>query len=106
MSNQKKIIEKILGIANAKHPDSEIYLYGSRARGDIKQYSDWDLLILLKTKNISFELETTLMDEYYELELETGEIFSPMIYSKTDWNKTHFATPLYENIQKESIRIK
>ncbi len=93
-------------MANAKYPDSEIYLYGSQARGDAKNLSDWDLLILLNSKKISFDLETKLMDEFYELELETGEIISPLIYSKTDWVRNHLFTPLYENIKKEGIKIK
>jgi uncharacterized protein len=106
MYKRDKIIKKIIGITNAKYPDSEVYLYGSQARGDATSLSDWDLLILLNLKSISFELETKLMDEFYELELETGEIISPLIYSKKDWAKRHTLTPLYENIQKEGIRIK
>jgi predicted nucleotidyltransferase len=106
MNKKDKIIKKIISLAHAKYPDSEIYLYGSRARGDNKYLSDWDLLILLNAKNISFEFETKLMDEFYELELETGEVFSPLIYSKSDWSNNHSLTPLFENIQKEGIRIK
>jgi len=106
MTKRDKIINKIIGLANASYPDSEIYLYGSQARGDNKYLSDWDLLILLSSKNISFDLETKLMDEFYEIELETGEIISPLIYSKSDWNNNRSFTPLYENIQKEGIRIK
>jgi len=106
MRNQNKIINKIVRIANSKHPDSEVYLYGSQARENTTSLSDWDLLILLNSKNISFEIETKLMDDFYDLELETGEIISPLIYSKKDWNKNHSSTPLFENIQKEGIRIK
>ncbi len=106
MSKKEDIIKMISELGSLKFPDSEIYLYGSRARGDSKKLSDWDILILLNTKNISFEQETKLMDEFYELELETGEIFSTLIYSKTDWSKNHSMTPLFENIQKEGIRIK
>ena len=106
MSKQEIIISKIVEIANTKYPDSEIYLYGSQARGDSNNLSDWDLLILLNLKNISFAFETELMDEFYELELEIGEIISPLVYSKKDWNKNHSLTPLYENIQREGIRIK
>ena len=46
------------------------------------------------------------MDEFYELELDTGEIISPLIYSKTDWSNNRNVTPLYENIIKEGIKIK
>jgi len=106
MKKYDKIIKRIIGIANSKFPDSEIYLYGSQARGDFRKLSDWDLLILLNLKSISFDIETKLMDEFYELELETGEIISPLIYSKTDWIEKHSATPLYENIKKEGNRVK
>ena len=106
MSKRDKIINMIIRMANVKYPDSEIYLYGSQARGESKSLSDWDLLILLNLKEVSFDLETKLMDEFYELELETGEIISPLIYSKTDWVKNHLFTPLYENIKNEGIKIK
>lgn len=106
MSKRDKMINRIIRMANAKYPDSEIYLYGSQARGDAKSFSDWDLLILLNSKKVSFDLETKLMDELYELELETGEIISPLIYSKTDWDRKHSFTPFYENIMNEGIKIK
>jgi uncharacterized protein len=106
MSRKEKILNKIIGVIDKNDPDSEIYLYGSRARGDARKLSDWDLLILLNRKNITFDLETRFMDELYEIELETGEIISPLIYTKMDWIENHSITPLFENIQKEGIRIK
>ena len=106
MRKYDKIINKIIRFANLKYPDSEIYLYGSRARGDSKRNSDWDLLILLDVKKVSFEMETELIDNFYELELETGEVISLLIYSKSDWIKKNRISPLFENIQKEGIRLK
>ena len=106
MNKKEQILKRIISIVNKNAPDSEIYLYGSRARGGAKKLSDWDLLILIQSKNISFDLEIKFMDEFYEIELETGEIISPLIYSRTDWTENHSITPLFENIQKEGIRIK
>jgi len=48
----------IIKVVDENAPDSEVYLYGSQARGNAKKLSDWDLLILLSTPNISFEFET------------------------------------------------
>ena len=106
MIDKEQILQKIISVVNDNAPDSEVYLYGSRARGDAKTLSDWDLLILLNQQNIPFDLETRFMDEFYEIELETGEIISPLIYSKGDWTDNHSITPLYENIQREGVRIK
>lgn len=106
MINKEQILQNIIRIVNKNDPDSEVYLYGSHARGDAKKPSDWDLLILLNRKNIPFDVEIKYMDEFYKLELETGEIISPLIYSKNDWILDYSVTPLYENIQKEGVRIK
>ncbi len=106
MSRSEWIIKKIIGVVSKNDPESEIYLYGSRARGDENNISDWDLLILLNKQNISFDFETRFMDELYEIELETGEVISPLIYPKSDWIEKYSVTPLYENIQKEGVRIK
>jgi hypothetical protein len=29
-----------------------------------------------------------------------------LVYTKNDWNKKRYITPLYENIKKEGVRIK
>ncbi len=105
-SKEQILLDRIIGVVSRTAPDAELYLYGSRARQDAKKASDWDLLILLNAKNISFGIETKFMDEFYDLEVETGEIISPLIYTKTDWDENHSITPLFENIQREGIRIK
>jgi uncharacterized protein len=106
MNKRDKILSRILGVVDKTAPGAEVYLYGSRARGDAKRLSDWDILILLNSINISFDLEKKFMDEFYELELETGEIISPLVYTRNDWNERRSITPLYENIKKEGVRIK
>jgi uncharacterized protein len=106
MSKKDQIVQMIIQVVNRTAPDSEVYLYGSRARGNAKRLSDWDLLILLNKPNVPFEFETKFMDEFYELELETGEIISPLIYSKNDWDSNYSITPLFENIKREGVRLK
>ncbi len=101
-----QIIQKIIQLAEVKFPNAEIYVYGSQARGEAHPDSDWDLLILLEMPTISFEQETQLMDDFYELELQTGEVFSPLIYSKSNWYQTYTQTPIFQNIREEGIKIK
>ena len=106
MAKQDNIIQKILELASGKYPDAEVYLYGSRARKEATPWSDWDLLILLSASSVPFALETKIMDEFYEIELETGEIVSPLIYSKEEWFNDYSQTPLFETIEKEGIRLR
>ena len=105
MTKNEKILLKIKELVNTTIPDSDIYLYGSRARGHFKAQSDWDLLILLNQQHLSFHFETEIMDAFYNLELETGEVISPLIYTKQDWIENHSYTALFENIQKDGKRL-
>ncbi|MFH1005651.1 MAG: nucleotidyltransferase domain-containing protein, partial [Bacteroidota bacterium] len=73
MKNTQNILDRIKKIIYQSVPDAEIILYGSRATGKSKKLSDWDLLILLNSSNISFDLETKIMDDLYEIEIDTGE---------------------------------
>ena len=106
MSKKEQILRMIINVVDKNAPDSEVYLYGSQAKGSSKKLSDWDLLILLNSQYISFALETKFMDEFYDLELETGEVISPLIYSKSDWNNKYSITPFFENIKNEGIKLK
>jgi len=106
MGKREKILQQIVKVVNENAPDSEVYLYGSRARGSAKKLSDWDILILLNRPSITHELETKFMDDFYDLELETGEIISPLIYSKKIWNNKYSITPLFESIKNEGIKLK
>lgn len=52
-------------------PDAEIILYGSRARGDDNEYSDYDILVLVD-QPASIALKDRILSCVYPLELETG----------------------------------
>jgi len=83
-------------------PKAKVVLFGSRARGDAKKDSDWDLLILIDSLNIR-ESEDLFRDKIYDLELETGEIISMFVYNNNDWTSRHKITPLYKSIKKEGV---
>jgi predicted nucleotidyltransferase len=49
---KQHIIQLIRQKVNEIDKTAEVILYGSRARGDNKRDSDWDVMILLKRKNV------------------------------------------------------
>lgn len=85
-------------------PKAEVILYGSRARGDERTDSDWDILILTDYP-VNLKTERKFRDKLYDLELETGESFSVFAYSKNDWQTKQRITPFYQNVTQEGVRL-
>ncbi len=84
--------------------NAEIILYGSRARGDERTDSDWDVLILTNYPT-DLKIENIFRNKLYDLELETGESFSVFAYSKDEWHTKQKITPFYHNVSQEGILI-
>ena len=100
----KKVTQLIRQAINQVDNSAEVILYGSRARGDEREGSDWDLLVLTDYP-VNLEKEMELRDPIYDLELERGEAFSIFFYTKKDWSTKHNITPFYESVTLEGIRL-
>lgn len=100
----KHIIQLIRQNINLIDPMAEVILYGSRARGDERTDSDWDILVLTDYP-VDLHKERIFRDNLYELELQTGEPFSIFVYSKNDWSTRQRITPFYNNVIQEGIRL-
>ena len=98
-------IERIKAATARFAPQAEVILFGSQARGTAHAESDWDLLVLLDQPSVPFKKEIEIMDQFYDLSLETDAVLVPLIYAKSEWYGKYSITPLFENIQKEGIRL-
>lgn len=86
-------------------PDAEIILYGSRARGDADEDSDFDLLIFVKDP-VHWKTERILGDRLYSLELETGKLISLQLIPREKWNSSMYkAMPFRRNVEREGVTI-
>ncbi len=85
--------------ANAK-----VILFGSRARGDWHNGSDWDVLVLLDKDNISERDHELYSYPFWALGWETDEMIHPIIYTMKEWEKRN-GSEFYRNITSEGIRI-
>src|SRR5690606_28188806 len=105
MENEKSIVlNKIKSIIKQIDPQAAVILYGSRARGDERPDSDWDLLILVNTK-ADLDYERIFRHKLFDLELELEQSFSVTVHNKNESKLKHWVTPLYQNIAREAIRI-
>lgn len=105
MKANKPILQQIKHLIKQREPSAKIYLYGSRARGTARSDSDWDLLILLNKDKITTEIEQSITYPLFDLEFETGEVISPMVYSENEWKTKYRVTPFYSNVMKEGVLL-
>ena len=103
--NRKEIIYYIKKTIRKVSPDAKIILYGSEARGGSKPDSDIDVLILVDKESLSYKDITAIMDPIYDIELETGVLISPLVYTQKQWENRPFKTPFYINLMNEGIRL-
>ena len=98
-----KVIENIQQVAmKTLPPSSSLILYGSRARGDYKDDSDWDLLILLDKPELSDSDYDNVSFPFTLLGWNIGELISPQMYTKKEWDSISFL-PFYKNVERDKI---
>jgi uncharacterized protein len=101
-----EILHDISTTVRVIEPTAEIILFGSQARGDASEFSDWDILILAD-RPFTVKQKHTMMDALYALEVRSGKILAPLFHSKDEWsNQLRGAAPmLYPHIVREGIRL-
>jgi uncharacterized protein len=99
------VLNNISSAIHKQDPSAKAFLFGSRARGDNRPDSDWDILILVDNLNVTNEIEDKFRDDLYNIELESGQIISAFIYPKIYWQKKLKFSPLYKMVKKEGIKL-
>lgn len=64
-------------------PDADVILYGSRARGDAHEDSDYDILVLVD-QPVSIALKDRILSSVYPLELETGAMLTLLSHQQAN----------------------
>lgn len=109
MSDKEKY-DKLVAALKAKAIEilpkgSRLSLYGSRARGDARSDSDWDLHILIPgDDHVGIGLWDKFAWPLADVGLIMDEIINPRLYSFSGWAKRYFL-PFYKNVEKDKIII-
>ena len=99
-AEEEKIIQMIRETGRkVVPPDGQVWLYGSRARGDAHEGSDWDILILLNKPALSFN-DYSIGYPFRELGWELNEEINPQVYSPKEWQDYYFS-PFYKNVEQD-----
>ncbi len=100
---QDAILQQVKATVRQIDPLAEVILFGSRARGDAREDSDWDFLVLtsypLNRKNKYVIVDTV----FEQVELVTGEVITLILREKVKWYNKYSVTPLFQRIEEDGI---
>ncbi len=99
------ITDKIKGVASQVLPKgAHLMLYGSRARGDNRKDSDWDLLITLDKSSIEQQDYQNIVFPITMLGWELQENFVPVLYTNDEWDNSKVSL-FYKNVSRDAIML-
>ena len=99
-----QIISLIRDTIRASEPTSQIILYGSRARGDAREDSDWDVLAIVDKPRLSLKDRSNLQYPLWDKGLELGEEINVFPYTRKQWEQGPL-TFFKHNVMTEGITI-
>ena len=101
----KNVLNSIRGLlAQTLPPNATAWLYGSQARGDAHNGSDWDILIVMDKEKLLPDDYDTITYPLTKLGWELGAEINPIMYTKKEWEQSRI-TPFYHNVEQDAIAL-
>ena len=102
--SRDKVLDLIRTTVRATEPDAQIILYGSRARGDNREDSDWDVIVILNKPPMPHYQRSEIACDMWDKGFDIGEEINAFVYTIDQWNSAPPSLFKY-NIREEGIQL-
>lgn len=103
MISRNEILSQIKMAVTSVDAGAEVILFGSQARGDYNEDSDWDVMIITE-KEVNRNVRSEFRKSLYDIEFQNEICISLIIRNRSFW-QTVALTDLYKNIEEEGILL-
>ena len=102
--NREDILSIICDTVHKTEPSAHVILYGSRARGDARKDSDWDVVVLIDKPKMSHSDRYEIACDLWEEGLAVGEEINTFVYTMQQWESAP-PSMFKHNVLNEGIRL-
>lgn len=103
MQDKQTILQQIKRSVLETDPSAQLILFGSQARGDVHEESDWDILVVTE-QGLTHEYKSRIRRRLYGLQLEFGIAIGSLFVNSQKWRQPT-AMPVYLEIKKDGILL-